>query len=82
LGVLRLLKFSKSAHKADRSYQLWQEGSHPEQIQSREMMMQKTEYIHNNPVKRGYIEDPVHWLYSSARNYAGMEGIIEIEKVW
>ena len=80
--VLRLLYYSKSVHKTNREYQLWQEGSHPEQIQSREMMLQKIEYIHDNPVKRGYVEDPVHWLYSSSRNYAGMEGIIEIEKAW
>ncbi len=38
------------------------------------------EYIHNNPVKKGYVDDPLHWRYSSARNYFGKEGIIEIER--
>jgi hypothetical protein len=33
-------------------------------------------------VKRGYIDDPVHWRYSSARNYAGMEGLIEVFTEW
>ena len=28
-------------------------------------MRQKLEYIHNNPVKRGYVDDPTHWRYSS-----------------
>ena len=36
------------------------------------------DYIHNNPVARGYVEDPLHWRYSSARNYEGREGLIEV----
>jgi hypothetical protein len=32
------------------------------------MMLQKLEYIHLNPVKRGYVDETVHWRYSSARN--------------
>jgi putative transposase len=48
--LLKLLRFLKSRHKTDRPYQLWQEGSHPEQIQNEDMMRQKLEYIHLNPV--------------------------------
>jgi hypothetical protein len=33
------------------------------------MLNQKTDYIHTNPVRRGYIDVPEHWRYSSARNY-------------
>lgn len=35
------------------------------------MMREKLKYIHTNPVKRGYVELPEHWRYSSARNYEG-----------
>ena len=45
-------------------------------------MRQKIEYIHNNPVKRGYVDKQEHWRYSSARNYLGMEGLIDIDKNW
>jgi hypothetical protein len=34
------------------------------------MVKQKLDYIHQNPVKRGYVDDPLHWRYFSARNYA------------
>ncbi|ROM69181.1 transposase [Pseudomonas brassicacearum] len=78
--ALQRLRFSKRAHKQDRVYQLWQEGSHAEQIYSETVMRQKLDYIHFNPVKRGYVELPEHWRYSSARNYAGMEGLIEIQR--
>jgi hypothetical protein len=46
------------------------------------MMRQKLDYIHQNLVKRGYIDQPEHWRYSSARNYAGQEGLIEVMQVW
>jgi putative transposase len=80
--VLDLLAFHKARHKVDREHQVWQEGSHPEQIQGEVMMRQKLEYIHNNPVARGYIDDPLHWRYSSARNYAGQEGLIRVQTQW
>ncbi len=80
--VLRQLEFYKAAHKTDRTYQLWQEGSHPELIQGEAMMRQKIEYIHNNPVQRGYVDLPIHWRYSSARNYAEMEGLLAVKTAW
>ena len=66
----RQLRALKLRHKTRSEYQVWQEGSHPKQIGNDEIMRQKLEYIHYNPVKRGYVDEPVHWRYSSARNYA------------
>ena len=80
--VLEQLAFYKKAHKQDRAYQLWQEGSHPEWIQNDQMMQQKVVYIHHNPVKRGYVDQAEHWRYSSARNYAGSEGLLDVCKAW
>jgi REP element-mobilizing transposase RayT len=80
--LLEQLRVYKRRHKVDQEYQLWQEGSHPQVIQGEEMMLQKLEYMHLNPVKRGYVDDPVHWRYSSARNYAGLPGLIDVRTVW
>jgi len=80
--ILQQLAFYKKVHKHDRAYQLWQEGVHPEWIQNEEMMQQKIEYIHQNPVKRGYVDDAVHWRYSSARDYAGSPGLLAVCKQW
>jgi putative transposase len=74
--LLEQLEYYKLRHKVDQKYQLWQESSHPEAIQDHDMMRQKLEYIHNNPLARGYVDDPLHWRYSSARNYAGQPGLI------
>jgi putative transposase len=80
--LLKQLAWHKEAHKDDRSYQVWQEGSHPQQIQNEDMMRQKLEYTHYNPVKRGYVDQPEHWRYSSARDYAGMPGLFPICREW
>jgi REP element-mobilizing transposase RayT len=80
--LLRQLCALKLRHKTASEYQVWEEGSKPKQIDGDEMMLQKLEYIHNNPVKRGYVDDPVHWRYSSARNYAGMPGLVEVITDW
>ena len=45
-------------------------------------MIEKIEYIHNNPVKRGYVDEPHHWRYSSARDYQGDRELLEIERMW
>jgi len=81
-GLLRELRFQKRNHKSDREFQFWEEGSHPQQIDSDEMMLQKLEYIHNNPLRRGYIDDPTHWRYSSARNYARQLGLLDVVTDW
>ena len=80
--VLDQLAFYKKEHKEDRTYQFWQEGVHPEWIQNHDMMRQKVEYIHQNPVERGYVEQAEHWRYSSARNYLGLEGLIDVSLLW
>ncbi len=80
--ILDQLAFYKKAHKSDREYQLWQEGLQPKLIQTDAMMISKINYIHQNPVKRGYVDESSHWRYSSARDYEGMSGLLEIEHFW
>ena len=46
------------------------------------MMLQKLEYIHLNPVKPGFVDEPEHWRYSSARNDQGKPGLVEVATSW
>ena len=80
--ILKQLALQKPTYRKDRRYQFWQEGIQPKQIQGEEMMMQKIEYIHQNPVRRGFVDTPEHWRYSSARNYLGEEGMLEVCVDW
>jgi putative transposase len=78
--ILERLEFAKKGHKGDREHQFWQEGSHPEEVFTEAMMREKLDYCHYNPVKRGYVALPEHWRYSSAANYAGEKGLIEVDR--
>jgi putative transposase len=80
--LLRQSRTLKLRHKTESEYQVWEEGSKPKQIVDDDMMLQKLEYIHNNPVKRGYVDEAIHWRYSSARNYARLTGLVEVITDW
>jgi putative transposase len=67
--LLGQLRYRRAAHKIESEHQVWEEGSHPQVIRSDAMMLQKLEYLHNNPVKRGLVASPEHWRYSSAHEW-------------
>ena len=69
ISELTALQKAKLAHKTDRDYQLWTEGFHPKQIFSDEVMKQKINYIHYNPVKAGLVSNELDWKFSSAEFY-------------
>jgi REP element-mobilizing transposase RayT len=80
--LLQLFALFKRENKVQSSHQVWEEGSHPQCVGNAVIMQQKLEYIHQNPVKRGYVEQAEHWRYSSAGNYAGQPGLIEVVTDW
>ena len=80
--ILDQLAFYKKAHKIETSYQLWQEGIQPKRIQDEAMMIERINYIHQNPLKRGYVDEAKHWRYSSARDYEEIQGLLEVERLW
>ena len=80
--LLKRMSFARKAQRNDREHQLWQEGSHPQVIEGEKMLRQKLDYIHQNPVKRGFIDEPEDWRWSSARSYAGREGLVELFMDW
>ncbi len=75
---LKKLKWNKKKYKARRNYQLWQEGLHPVQLTSNNMVNQKMEYLHTNPVRSGFVDEAADCRYSSARNYLRLEGLIPV----
>ena len=50
-----------------------------EEMNNETLFRQRLDYIHNNPVKRGYVDLPEHWRYSSARSYLGLESVLPVE---
>jgi len=67
--LFSLLAEGKAAHKRGSRAQLWQEGYHPQAVYTDAVMFQKLEYLHHNPVRRGWVASPEHWRYSSAHEW-------------
>ncbi|MCD7971643.1 MAG: transposase [Candidatus Azobacteroides sp.] len=78
--ILNLFAFAAKKHKRNTSYQVWTHENHAEIIYTNHFFEQKLEYIHQNPVKAGWVEFAEDYLYSSAGCDAGREGLLEIIK--
>ena len=61
--------------------QFWQQHNKPIELWSNKVIEQKINYIHNNPVEAGFVTEPFYWKYSSAANFAGELGVMEIDEI-
>lgn len=78
--MLAVFRAAAAEEGRGNKYKVWQEGFHPIAIDSEEFFHQKLNYLHDNPVRKGFVERPEHWMYSSARNYLlGDHSIISVE---
>src|SRR4029078_7128390 len=62
-------------------FQLWQPQSPPIQFINNKMAHKKLDYVHNNPVEAGFVTKAEEWKYSSAIDYYGGKGLLEIIKL-
>ena len=60
-----------------KTYQFWQHDNKPIQLWSNKVIKEKINYIHQNPVKAGYVIKAQHYVYSSAVDYSGEAGLIK-----
>lgn len=66
-GDHNALSVFASAAERNRSHKLWRRGYHPKATRTIAVFEQKRDYIHCNPVRKGLVEKPEDWPYSSAR---------------
>lgn len=76
--MLALFQEACEHFKRDQQYKVWQNGYHAESLATAKFIKQKLDYIHNNPVKDRIVENAEEYLFSSARNYAGKKGKLEV----
>ncbi len=77
--VLKMMYNTGASNKSNKDFQLWQQHFHPIELSSHYLFDQKLDYVHLNPVKAGFVNKPEDYLFSSARNYAGLRGVIELD---
>lgn len=64
--------------RTSEGYTFWRSDNHPIELWSNKVIDEKLEYIHQNPVKEGIVFKAEDYVYSSAINYAGEKGLLEI----
>jgi REP element-mobilizing transposase RayT len=60
------------------NFKFWQDGNQARIIYSPDIFYQKLAYIHKNPVKARIVTRPEDYVFSSARNYAGLSALLDI----
>ena len=79
---LSLFRNNASNRSRNQQYKVWKDDYHPIAIKSSKWFLEKLTYMHYNPVRKGFVELPEHWKYSSARNWElDDHSIIEIQKL-
>jgi len=76
--ILKQFKDACKHLKRKQQYKVWQDSNHAKIIDSNTLFDEKLNYIHNNPVKAMIVEHPEDYMFSSARNYAGLNYLLEI----
>lgn len=78
-----LNKFSFAAKRIKRgvNYKVWKDGFHPIELATTKMIKQRLNYIHNNPVEEEIVNHPEDYKFSSADNYTGGLGLLDIDLI-
>ncbi len=80
--LLWMMERAAKKNSSVSKYQFWQHHNKPIELWSVDVIEQKVNYIHNNPVAAGFVTAPEHWKYSSASTYCGLVGVLEIDLLW
>jgi REP element-mobilizing transposase RayT len=79
--MLKMMEQAGTVNSNNSKFQFWQQHNQPTGLFSEHFFNQKLNYIHRNPVEAGFTDQPQHYLYSSARDYCGEQGLLEGVKV-
>lgn len=75
---LWMFSYAGKKNSNNTTYQFWQQNNYPIELNNVKMCQEKLEYIHQNPVVAGFVDNARDWLYSSARDYEEEQGLLDI----
>jgi len=79
--MLKRFEFAARSNVRSSKYQFWTHENHPIELQSAKFINQKLNYIHQNPVRAGFVKQSHEWLYSSASNYLLLPSLMEVDLI-
>jgi len=62
-----------------KKYKFWQETNHAVLLDNVEKIDQRINYIHKNPVRALIVANPHEYLFSSAVDYSGEKGFVDVQ---
>lgn len=62
-------------------HKIWQDGNHPVLLDNNIIVQEKIDYIHHNPVEGEIVDEPEYYWYSSARDYMGNKGLLDVSVI-
>jgi hypothetical protein len=77
--LLYMFNFYANRTNANDYFKVWTGDNHPEEIHDDAHLRAVLFQIHQSPVEAGLVSEPTHYLYSSARDFSGLNGIMEID---
>lgn len=77
--LIKKFQYAGRIEKRNWEIKIWQDGYHPIELDTNFLLEQKLEYIHNNPVKQEIVCLPEYYKYSSAIDYCGEKGLVNIQ---
>jgi REP element-mobilizing transposase RayT len=77
-----LNKFAFEAHRIGRAtnYKIWKDDNHAIEIGDYIDIVQKVNYIHNNPVNAMIVVNAEDYIFSSARDYSDLKGYVNVTR--
>ena len=79
--IISIFKRAGEYNSNNTYFQVWRQDNHPIELASNAEIDRRLNYLHNNPVKAGIVEHPEDYKYSSAKNFCGATGLIEIDPI-
>jgi len=79
--ILEQLRYAGKYDQRITTYKFWKEGYHAVQLHTNEMIDQRINYIHENPVRALIVENAEDYLFSSARSFSGLSCVIKTDKI-
>ena len=79
--MLHRFAFRGSINAGNQTHQFWQPDNHPIELYSLPVILQKLQYIHENPVREGWVFESSDYPYSSASNYYRNTGLLDVSLI-
>lgn len=76
--MLWMMERAGKKNNNNKGWQFWQQHNKPIELWDNYMLEQKLNYLHQNPVENGFVINAEDYLYSSAGDYAGVKGMLDL----